>query len=138
MAAYNKPKVLRTVGNQVIKDVWEGCLSCEITKHLESLKVVWTSVDVVQISYVEESLHPVILWIGIQPETLSVEDGTELACSCWEIIIQCGIIDVDVEIRESLVNTLDGSKLLIVLGIAKQCFPSLLSAAHSSHHHHPS
>ncbi|RPA99861.1 hypothetical protein L873DRAFT_1682426 [Choiromyces venosus 120613-1] len=110
--AYNKPKVLGTVGRHAIRDVWEGNLSCKVVEHLDSKKVAWTSIDVVRISYVEESFRPVILWIGVQPESLSVEDGTKVACSCKEILIQSGINNVDVEIRESLVTSLEGLKLL--------------------------
>ncbi|RPA93055.1 hypothetical protein L873DRAFT_1847409 [Choiromyces venosus 120613-1] len=110
--AYPRHKVLGTVGRHAINNVWEGNLSCKVVEHLDSKKVAWTSIDVVRISYVEESFRPVILWIGVQPESLSVEDGTEVARSCQEILVQSGIIDVDVEIRESFVTPLAGPKLL--------------------------
>ncbi|RPA95784.1 hypothetical protein L873DRAFT_1845759 [Choiromyces venosus 120613-1] len=111
--AYNKPKVLGTVGRHAIKDVWEDNLSHKVVEHLDSEKVAWTSIDVVCISYVEESFRPVILWIGVQLESLSIEDGTKVARSCQEILVQSGIINVDVEIRESLVTPLEGPKLLV-------------------------
>ncbi|RPA94539.1 hypothetical protein L873DRAFT_1408743 [Choiromyces venosus 120613-1] len=65
-----------------------------------------------RISYVKESFRPVILSVGVQPESLSVQDGTKVARSCQEILVQSGIINVDVEIRESLVTPLEGHKLL--------------------------
>jgi hypothetical protein len=49
----------------------------------------------------------------VQPDSLSVEDGTKVARSCQEILAQSGIINVDVEIRNSLVTPLDGPKLLV-------------------------
>lgn len=49
----------------------------------------------------------------MQPESLSVEDGTKVARSCQEIFLQSGIIDIDIEIRESLVTLLEGPKLLM-------------------------
>ena len=110
--AYNRPKVLGTVGRHPIKDVWEAGLSRKVLEHLDSKKVAWTSIDVVRIGYVEESFRPVILWIGVQPESLSVEDGTKVARSCQDILVQSGIIDVDVEICQSLVTFLEGPKLL--------------------------
>lgn len=61
--------------------------------------MVWASVDVVRISYAEESSRPVILWVGVQPGSLSVNDGTKVALSCQETPIQSGVINVDVDIR---------------------------------------
>jgi hypothetical protein len=110
---YNIPKVLRTVGRHEIKDVWEGNLSCKVIEYLDSKKVAWTSIDVVRIGYVEESFRPVILWIGVQPKSLSIADGTQVAHSCQEILVHSGITDVDVEIRESTVTLLGGPKLLM-------------------------
>ncbi|KAI5116737.1 hypothetical protein M0805_001379 [Coniferiporia weirii] len=112
MEAYSRPKMLGTVGRHPIKEVWEGNLSRNVVEHLDSKKVAWTSIDVVRIGYVDDSFHPVILWIGVQPESLSAEEGTEVACSCKGVLVQSGIIDVEVEIRESLVTPLEGPKLL--------------------------
>lgn len=93
---YNKRKLLGTVGRHPIKDVWEDNLSRRVVEHLNSKEVAWTSIDVVRISYVEELFRPVILWIGVQPQSLSVDNGTKVARSCQEILIQFGITDVDV------------------------------------------
>ena len=106
MEGAHRPKVLGTVGNHAIKDVWEGNLSRQVVEHLDSKEVAWTSIDVVRIGYVEESFHPVILWIGVQPQSLSFKDGTEVARSCKEILVRSGITDVDVEIRKSSVTFL--------------------------------
>jgi len=102
---HTRPKVLGTVGNHEIKNLWEGDLSLQIVNYLNSKKVPWTSVDVVRISYVGESFRPVILWIGVLPESLSAEDGTHLARSCQEVLVQLGIIDVDVETRCKVRNS---------------------------------
>ncbi|KDQ64793.1 hypothetical protein JAAARDRAFT_238133 [Jaapia argillacea MUCL 33604] len=110
--AYLKLKELGTVGRHAITKVWEDHLGRKVVAHLDSKQVAWTSIDVVRIGYVGESPHPVIVWIGVQPESLSVEDGNKVARSCQEILVQSGIIDVDVEIRESLVTPLEGPKLL--------------------------
>ncbi|KZS99904.1 uncharacterized protein LAESUDRAFT_765115 [Laetiporus sulphureus 93-53] len=110
--AYNKPKVLRTVGRRAIKAVWEGSLSLEVVEHLDSKQVAWTSIDVVRIGYVEEYSRPVILWIGMQRGSFSLEDGAKAAGSCQGILVQSGGIDVDVEIRASCVAALEGPKLL--------------------------
>jgi len=111
--AYNKPKVLGIVGKHDINDVWEGNLCCKVVEYLDREKVAWTSIDVVRIGYAEESFHPVILWIGVLPESLSVSKGTTVAHMCKDIVTQSGIKNVDVEIRESLVTPLAGPKLLV-------------------------
>jgi len=110
---YNKPEVLGTVCRHAIKGVWEGSLSRKVVEHLDSKKLAWTSIDVVRISYVGEFFRPVIVWIGVKPESLSVEDGTKVARSCQEILIQSDIINVDAEILKSLVTLLEGPKLLV-------------------------
>jgi hypothetical protein len=62
---------------------------------------------------VGEFFHPIILWISIQPRSLSVKDGTKVARSCQEILVQSSIINVDVKIRKSLVTLLESPKLLM-------------------------
>ena len=104
--------MLGAVGRHAIKDVWEGNLSRQVIQHLDSREVEWTSIDVVRIGEVGESFHPVILWIGVRLKSLSGEDGTKVACSCKEILVRFGIVDVDVEIRVSSVTFLGGPKLL--------------------------
>lgn len=81
-------------------------MSQEIIEHLESNRVSWTSIDIVRIGYEEDSVRPVILWIGVQPESLSIEEGNRVARSCKQILVKSGIIDVDVEMRESVVRLL--------------------------------
>jgi len=58
---YPKPKMRETVGRHPINDVWEGSLSHEVIEYLDSKKVAWTSIDVVRIGYVEESICSVIV-----------------------------------------------------------------------------
>ncbi|GJJ12376.1 hypothetical protein Clacol_006617 [Clathrus columnatus] len=87
-------KELRVVGNHPLKEV------------------MWTSIDVVRIGYVGEPFAPVILWIGVAPYSLSSTDGLTIAHKCKQILDQNGITDVEVEIRESVVNPSVGPKPL--------------------------
>ena len=102
--AYPRHKVLRIVGNHAIQDVWEGDLALKVHTLLKSMKIKWTSIDIVRIGYDGESSAPVILWIGVIPASLSGGDGTIVAHMCREILEEFGITDVDVEIRESVVT----------------------------------
>ncbi len=109
--AYPKRKELCAVGNHALKEVWEGNLTLKLHALLDSMKVKWTSTDVVRIRNVEESSAPVILWIGVIPASLSGDDGIVVASKCRELLVEYNIADVDVEIRESVVTRSAGPKL---------------------------
>ena len=103
---------LRIVGNHALQEVWEDDLALKLHVLLDSMEVKWTSTDVVRIRDVEESFAPVILWIGVIPTSLSGDDGVIVASKCRELLVECNIADVNVEIRESAVIHSVGPKLL--------------------------
>ncbi|CUS06751.1 unnamed protein product [Tuber aestivum] len=109
---YPSAKWLRTVGNHPLGKIWEGSLAPQIHKTLESQGVKWTSTDVARIGLVGEFLPPVIIWIGVQPGTLSREDGHAVAIQCKGLLLEHQILDVEVEIRESVVTQYSSPKLL--------------------------
>ncbi|KAK0218127.1 hypothetical protein IW262DRAFT_1483789 [Armillaria fumosa] len=110
--AYRRIRDLRPVGNHALKEVWEGNLALKLHALLDSMKVKWTSTDVVRIGYPKESSAPVILWIGVMPASLSGDDGVVVASQCRELLKEHNIDDVDVEIHESVVTRSAGPKLL--------------------------
>jgi hypothetical protein len=65
--------------------------------------VKWTSMDFVQIGVVVESVAPVIVWIGVKPDTISGEDGVAAAKECKKLLVANDTFDVELEIRESVV-----------------------------------
>ncbi|KAG9312652.1 hypothetical protein JVU11DRAFT_7068 [Chiua virens] len=93
---------LRPIGNHEIGKAWNltGGLPSEIANLLDSMKVQWSSMDVVRIGIVGEQFAPAVLHIGITPRSLSVHDGLMAASKCQELLVQHGFIDVDVEISE--------------------------------------
>jgi len=109
--SYLRPKELRTVGNHDLKGVWEDKLAPQIHAILESNGVKWTSTDVARIGYIGESAAPVVVWIGVQPGTLSREHGHTVAMACKTLLITNKIHDVEVEIRESVVTRYVGPPL---------------------------
>ncbi|PBK83108.1 hypothetical protein ARMGADRAFT_679182 [Armillaria gallica] len=109
--AYRELKELCAVGNHALKEAWEGNLALKLHALLDSMKVQWTSTDVVRIRNVGESSAPVILWIGVMPASLSCDDGVVVASKCRELLVEYNIADVDVEIRESVVTRSAGPKL---------------------------
>ncbi|EJD02802.1 uncharacterized protein FOMMEDRAFT_167951 [Fomitiporia mediterranea MF3/22] len=98
--AYRVIRELRTVGNHALLDVWEDNLALKIHDLLDTMKVKWTSTDVVRIGNAEESSSTVVLWIGIKPATLSGYDGLDVASKCRNLLKEYNITDVEVEIRE--------------------------------------
>ncbi|KAF8957089.1 hypothetical protein BDZ97DRAFT_1670470 [Flammula alnicola] len=105
--AYRKTKELRPVGNHAaLKAVWEDDLAPKLHALLQSMKVKWTSTDVVRIANAGEpsAPAPVVLWIGVIPGSLKGDDGVGVAAKCRELLGEYGIADVDVEIRESVVT----------------------------------
>lgn len=100
--AYHKPKELRPVYNHSISEAWGGDLPRKVIATLDSMKVNWTSLDIVRIGYEGEHPGPVDLWIGVLPESLCSDDGLVAVSKCRELLEEYGIADVDVEIRESV------------------------------------
>jgi len=113
--AYRKLKELRAVGIHILNDVWEDKLAPKVHDLLNSRNVKWTSTDVVRIGNAGDPFFPIILWIGVLPESLSGGDGIVVACKCKDLLEEHGIADLDVEIRESVVTRMTrsvGPKLL--------------------------
>ncbi|PUU82988.1 hypothetical protein B9Z19DRAFT_1073578 [Tuber borchii] len=104
--AYLRDKELRPVGDHLLKEVWDNHLIAPILNILKSKEVKWTSIDVVRIGFADESVAPVVVWIGVKPDTLSREDGFAVANECKQLLVAKKIHDVEVEIRESIVTRL--------------------------------
>lgn len=102
--AYLRGKELRPVSNHPLNEVWESHLVVQLFNILDSKEVKWTSIDVVRIGFAEDSVFPVVVWIGVMPGTLSREDGFAVANECKQVLVAKKIHDVEVEIRESVVT----------------------------------
>ncbi|KAH7906810.1 hypothetical protein BJ138DRAFT_1117251 [Hygrophoropsis aurantiaca] len=124
---HTERKELRTVGNHApkLKDVWESSFARKVHALLDAMHVQWTSTDVVRIvesslpySYSSSSLSsesaPVTLWIGVRPASLEGEEGVVVAAKCRALLVEADIVDVEVEICESVVTRSagPGSRLL--------------------------
>jgi hypothetical protein len=111
--AYQEVKELRAVGNHVIKSgLGRQPIKLYVLLDLTEVKSRWTSTDIVRIRKRGESSAPIILWIGVMPASLSGDYGVVVASKCLELLVECDIGDVDVEISESVVTRSAGPKLL--------------------------
>ncbi|KAH9017748.1 hypothetical protein EDB83DRAFT_183145 [Lactarius deliciosus] len=114
--AYSRRRELRVVGEHEISDIWEDDLALKVHAILHAKGVDWTSADVVRIRYIDDDDDPsgdVVLWIGVKPDTLSYEVGIDVALQCKVILLDYGINDVEVEIRQSeIICSATGPQLL--------------------------
>ncbi|KAI6142940.1 hypothetical protein BKA82DRAFT_4376803 [Pisolithus tinctorius] len=108
----NEVWVLPAVGEHKIVELWEAGFADQVIARLSAMKVDWARLDAVRIGIVGESSAPVILWIGVVPESLSGENGRTVAFDARKVLYNCGIKDVEVEIRESRVFKSVSPKLL--------------------------
>ncbi|KAI0050657.1 hypothetical protein FA95DRAFT_1555374 [Auriscalpium vulgare] len=107
---YANIKELRPAYHPALNEVWDAGLGSKIGAALDAMDVQWTSLDIVRIVKSEEYTYrppenrpPIILWIGVNPASLSGRDGVVAALKCRELLVESNITDVDVEIRESVV-----------------------------------
>jgi hypothetical protein len=128
LEAYHELKELRPVFGHKLNRAWKD-LGPKVCDLLDSQGVPWTTIDVVRFIKVGEGevVGPVVLWIGVAPETLSGKDAHTSASGCLELLKEFGITDVEVEYRESTYTQSTGPELLeLVPGshpTAKICNP---------------
>jgi hypothetical protein len=106
--AYPRLKELKIPGNHGIFEVWEDNLAFKVHAILDQNDVDWSSTEIVRIGYVDEPSGNVILWIGVwRPDRrrgstpLSYDIAINVALKCKKLLEQYGIMDIDVELRES-------------------------------------
>ncbi|KAI1788973.1 hypothetical protein LXA43DRAFT_1096856, partial [Ganoderma leucocontextum] len=104
---------LRPVFDHKLNTVWKD-LGPKVHDVLDSQGVLWTTIDVVRFIKVGEgdAVGPVVLWIGVAPETLFGEDAHTSANSCLDLLKEFDITDVEVEYRESIYARSAGPNLL--------------------------
>ena len=113
LEAQRELKELRPVFGHAMNTAWKD-LGPKVHESLDSLNALWTSIDVVRFIKVGdgERVGPVVLWIGVTPESLSNEDAHTAACRCLDLLREFGISDVEVEFRESVYTRSVGPDLL--------------------------
>lgn len=96
----------RMLGRHPLREAWESGMRQKITDVLKSLEVQWTFLDPAKIG-IDDLWFPVqlLVWIGVQPGTLSGNDGAVVVSKCVEIVKEYGLDDVEVEICEHIVTS---------------------------------
>ncbi|KAF8330226.1 hypothetical protein F5887DRAFT_1081921 [Amanita rubescens] len=109
LEAYHELKELRPVFGHVLNTIWNN-LGPMVCDSLDSAGVLWTTIDVVRFFKVEKGeVGPVVLWIGVSPNTLLGKDAHAAARSCLDLLQEFGVTDVEVEFRESIYTPSAGS-----------------------------
>ena len=104
--AYLVRKEMRPVFNHPIAAAWDE-LGPQVRDYLDSIKIKWTSIDVVRFADVEEDPGPPVLWIGVMPASLSREDAEVAAVGCEGLLAKFALtgelgVGVEVAFRESV------------------------------------
>ncbi|KAF8874483.1 hypothetical protein BD779DRAFT_1703538 [Infundibulicybe gibba] len=92
-------------------------IGAEIYQSLDARGVKWTSIDPVAFADAgeEKPFCPLLMWIGVKPETLHFEDAVVAADAIKGILTIAGFPDIEVAFRESEVtHSVCGPKLLPV------------------------
>ena len=91
----------RPICNHPIQDVWPT-LGKRIYEFLDSLGVEWSTIDPVRFAEEGGEADPLHLWIGIVPQSLSLEDAKAAAVGCKEILADAQFPDVEIAFGESM------------------------------------
>jgi hypothetical protein len=110
--AYFPLKHLRVLGDHPLAKVWDEGLAVDLCRGLNAMSVKWTSLDAIRIVTAGESSSPAIIWIGVDFNSLTFEEGSVIAYKCRPIVDGYGISNYHVEIRESRVRKLSGCNFL--------------------------
>ncbi|KAH8110516.1 hypothetical protein DFH11DRAFT_773107 [Phellopilus nigrolimitatus] len=104
LEAYLIPKELTPLGPHLLNEVWEGRVGPAMDLYLqEKLEngVQWTTMTPLRIGIVGQPFPPAVILVGVEPGSLSHELGIDVALGCRSILVENGILDIHVEIRES-------------------------------------
>jgi len=98
---YHVKREIRPVFDDKFAAVWEKMGTC-VYEYLDSVTVKWTTIDVVRFAEPGKSAGPIVLWVGVEPGSLSRKDAEVAARACEDILRSFGIVGVEIAFRESL------------------------------------
>jgi hypothetical protein len=101
----------RPVCDHPIQAVW-CTLGEQVYKFLDSLEVLWSTIDPVRFAEEEGEAGPLNLWVGVHPRSLSLEAAKAAAAGCKEILAAAQFPDIEIAFRESIFTRSAGPRLL--------------------------
>ena len=109
--AQRVPREARPVCNHPIQVVW-CTLGERVYKFLDSLKVLWSTIDPVRFAEEGGEAGPLYLWVGVNPRSLSLEVAKAAAVGCKKILAAAQFPDIEIAFRESVFTRSAGPQLL--------------------------
>jgi hypothetical protein len=101
----------RPVFNHPLQDVWPT-LHIEVYEFLDTVGVIWSTIDPIRFAEEGKEAGPLYLWIGIVPKSLSFEDAQAAAIGCKKTLANANFSDIEIAFRESLYIRSSGPQLL--------------------------
>jgi hypothetical protein len=103
----------RGVHNHPMQTFWSATGGNSVCDILDDKGVIWTSVDCVIFADAGQTkFSPLLIWIGIEPKSLSYELANMVADTITYFLSQAGFSDFEIGFRESIVTLFSGPKLL--------------------------
>ncbi|KAF8332800.1 uncharacterized protein EI90DRAFT_3145403 [Cantharellus anzutake] len=109
--AQRVPRGARPVCNHPIRALWRT-LGEQVYKFLDSLEVLWSTIDPVRFAEEEGEAGPLYLWVGVIPRSLSLEVAKVAAVGCKKILAAAQFPHVEIAFRESVFTRSAGPQLL--------------------------
>lgn len=109
-------KSLRAIGKHAIVQKWNDdspmSLRCQVVSLVEQRGLQWHAIDVLRIAYQDISDAPVVVFISVEPGTLSWRDGYSVVTQCRLLLAHHDLYDVECEVKESRFMKLATPKFL--------------------------
>ncbi|KAF8155668.1 hypothetical protein B0H34DRAFT_675818 [Crassisporium funariophilum] len=99
--AYLIPKELEPLGTHLLQGVWEDTVGPAMESYMQEKGVKCTSMTPLRVVVEGQASSNAVVLIGVHPGSLSPDIGIEVAVHCRSILLNNGIGDVHVEIRDS-------------------------------------
>jgi hypothetical protein len=102
--AYPHKRELQVVGKHpiAVPGLWRDRVGPKLLDVLDEFKVKWHTIDVARIAYEDDdSRAPPVVWIAVEPGTLTGIKGDIVAHRCQEVLDSSGLNDVEVCLRAS-------------------------------------
>ncbi|KAM5540847.1 hypothetical protein V8D89_005491 [Ganoderma adspersum] len=94
----------RSVYDHPVKATWRA-VGERICNLLDNKKVFWTSIDPLAFAEAgKKTFSPLLLWIGVQPASLSYGDANTAAEAVMFLLAEAGFSGIEIGFRESIVT----------------------------------
>lgn len=105
------PREARPIFGHRIQDVWHT-LGVQVYEFLDSLNILWSTIDPVRFAKEKGEAGPIYLWVGVNPRSLSFEAAKAAAVGCKKILAAAQFPEIEIAFRESVFTRSAGPQLV--------------------------